>query len=134
MVQLTKPQTEAYLEDRRQKGFNAVIIDLIERGHGGPENAAGDAPFPSETDWSPPNEAYFAHADWVIDTAAAKGMLVLLAPAYLGLNCGYEGWCEQMLAQSVSEMHDYGHYLGNRYRTRKNVLGWNGGDGRRRIQ
>ena len=62
---------ELYLENRRQKGFNAVIVDLIERGYGGPENAEGNAPFPSETDWSPPNDAYFAHADWVIDTAAA---------------------------------------------------------------
>jgi hypothetical protein len=128
MVQLTKAETEAYLEDRRQKGFNAVLVNLIERAFGGPENAEGNAPFPAEDDWSPPGEAYFAHVDWVIDAAAAKGMLVLLAPAYIGRNCGSQGWCQQMLDQSVTAMGDYGRYIGNRYRTRANVLWVNGGD------
>ena len=42
MVELTEPEVEAYLEDRRQRGFNTVLVNLIERGFGGPENAAGE--------------------------------------------------------------------------------------------
>ena len=45
-------------------------------------------------------------------------MLVLLTPAYLGFDCGSQGWCQQMLDQPVSAMTTYGRYLGDRYRTR----------------
>jgi hypothetical protein len=128
MVKLTQAQTADYLEDRRQRGFNAVLVNLIERGEGGPENAAGDAPFASEDDFSEPNDAYFDHADWVIDLAAQKGMFVVLTPAYLGFQCGSQGWCQQMLDQSVSAMREYGRYLGNRFAGRPNVLWVHGGD------
>src|SRR5690606_29121155 len=30
IVQLTKEETEEYLENRRQKGFNAILVNLIE--------------------------------------------------------------------------------------------------------
>lgn len=128
MVVPTQQEAEAYLEDRHQRGFNTVLVNLIERGFGGPENAAGDPPFIPANDFTAPNEAYFAYADWLIDRAAAKGMLVLLTPAYLGIQCGSQGWCEQMLDQPVSAMTTYGRYLGDRYRTRNNVLWVNGGD------
>jgi hypothetical protein len=128
MVVPTEQEAEAYLENRRQKGFNAVLVNLIERGFGGPEDAAGNPPFLTPNDFTTPNEAYFAHADRVIDMAAAKGMLVLLTPAYLGIQCGSQGWCEQMLDQPVSAMTTYGRYLGNRYRSRRNILWVHGGD------
>jgi hypothetical protein len=128
MVALTQQQTEDYLEDRRQRGFNTVLVNLIERGFGGPANAEGELPFDPADDFTAPNEDYFAHADWVIDRAAAKGMLVLLAPAYLGVNCGSQGWCEQMLDQPVSAMQTYGRFLGDRYGNRDNILWVHGGD------
>ena len=99
-----------------------MLVNLIERGFGGPENAEGEPPFLTPNDFTTPNEAYFAHADWLIDRAAAKGMLVLLTPAYLGIQCGSQGWCEQMLDQPVSAMTTYGRYLGSRYADRTNIL------------
>ena len=72
MVELDEPQAETYLEDRRQRGFNAVLVNLIERGFGGPANAGGPATFRPENDFTSPNEAYFAHVDWVIDRAARR--------------------------------------------------------------
>jgi hypothetical protein len=128
MVVPTAEEAEAYLEQRRQLGFNTVLVNLIERGFGGPENAEGEPPFIPANDFTAPNEAYFAYADWLIDLAAEKNMLVLLTPAYLGLQCGSQGWCEQMLDQPVSAMTEYGHFLGDRYKNRKNILWVNGGD------
>jgi hypothetical protein len=128
MVELTKPEVEAYFEDRREKGFNTVLVNLIERGFGGPANREGALPFVPSNDFTAPNEAYFAHADWVIDTAAANDILVLLTPAYLGFDCGDQGWCQQMLAQPLSAMTAYGQYLGERYKDRRNVLWVHGGD------
>jgi hypothetical protein len=128
MVELNTAQVETYLEDRRQKGFNTILVNLIERGFGGPANQNGDLPFVPADDFTSPNEAYFAHADQVIARAAEKGMLVLLTPAYLGFGCGSQGWCEQVLDHTVEEMRDYGRYLGARYAGYTNILWVHGGD------
>lgn len=128
MVNLDLAEVETYLEDRRQRGFNAVIVNLIERGFGGPSNRDGQPPFVPADTYSAPNPAYFAHADAVIDLAAAKGMLVLLTPSYLGAGCGTQGWCQQMLDEPVTAMTSYGHFLGDRYKDRTNIIWVNGGD------
>jgi hypothetical protein len=131
MVELSDAEVDTYLDDRRQKGFNAVLVNLIERGFGGPQlpaNQAGEEPFEPADDFDAPNDAYFAHADRVIDAAAARGILVLLTPAYLGFNCGDQGWCQQMLDESEATMRNYGRYLGDRYRNKGNVLWVHGGD------
>ena len=60
-------------------------------------------PSPLRGDFSTPNEIYFAHADWVINEAASRGLLVLLAPAYLGFGCGGEGWCQEMNANGATK-------------------------------
>ena len=75
-----------YLDDRSARGFNAVVINLIERlfAPSAPRNVFGDAPFHDPGRIREPNEAYFAHAAWVIGEAARRGLAVLLAPAYLG--------------------------------------------------
>ncbi len=130
MVMLTKPQVESYLDDRRQKGFNSVLANLIERGYGGPANLDGQLPFVPADDYTAPNQAYFAHADWVIDEAAERDMLVLLTPSYLGFGCGSSGWCEQMQAQSLDAMTAYGRFLGDRYAAKRNILWVHGGDSR----
>ena len=93
-----------------------------------PRNAYGDGPFTTPGDFSTPNETYFTHADWVINEAASRGMLVLLTPAYLGYGCGGEGWCQEMNANGTTKTFNYGVYLGNRYKNFKNVIWVHGGD------
>jgi hypothetical protein len=128
LVALNEAEAEHYFEDRRARGFNTVLVSLIDRS--GPANANGDPPFLTANDFTTPNEAYFAHVDRILDRAAAKNMLVALAPAYLGDDCGSDGWCQQILAQPVSAMESYGHFLGDRYRDRTNILWVHGGDTR----
>jgi len=71
---------EQYLKNRREKGFNAIIVNLLEHHFSlhPPLNLAGDAPFTTPGDFSTPNEKYFAHADWVIRKAAEYGMVVVI--------------------------------------------------------
>ncbi|MCW5978149.1 MAG: DUF4038 domain-containing protein [Bryobacteraceae bacterium] len=80
---LTKEEAEHYLEDRRKKGFNAIMVNLIEHFFQGPVNREGEGPFTPPGDFSKPNEKYFAHADWVLRRAAEKDIVVFLFPAYL---------------------------------------------------
>src|SRR5580765_888031 len=63
---LTNEEAERYLEDRKRKGFNSIIVNLIEHKDRGPVNRFGEGPFTSHADFTTPNEKYFEHADWVI--------------------------------------------------------------------
>lgn len=117
MTAVTKSQVEFFLEDRRQRGFNAVLVELIEQFFNGPVNQEGEGPFLVHPDFSTPNEAYFQHADWVINKAAEKGMVVFMTPAYLGFGCGNQGWCIEMAANGPTVMREYGRWVGARYRS-----------------
>ncbi len=55
-------------------------------------------------------------------------MVVLFFPAYLGFNCGAEGWCANMQAQTNTAMQNYGAFLGNRYKNQGNIIWVHGGD------
>lgn len=129
MAQPTNAQVQAYLDDRKAKGYNVIIVSLIEAAFAdnAPANALGDRPF-TGAPFATPNEAYFARADWIIEQAAARGITLLLAPAYVGYDCGWEGWCAQLQSASLSTMRGYGRFLGNRYKDHPNIVWLIGGD------
>ncbi|MGH6895128.1 MAG: glycoside hydrolase family 140 protein [Geminicoccaceae bacterium] len=143
IAQLTREEVDRYLDDRRARGFNTILVSLIENHYSAnpPANAYGERPFHDQrlvsllpfgtvTDFTTPNEAYFAHADWVLRRAAEEGFLVLLTPAYLG--CCSDGWYSEMVANGPSRLRQYGEYLGRRYRAFTNILWTHGGDTNRR--
>jgi hypothetical protein len=144
---LRREDVDLYLDDRRARGFNTILVSLIEHkfSSNAPANAYGDRPFHSEpfealaalddvvpflsfADYSRPNEAYFAHADWVLRRAAEKGFLVLLTPSYVGWEGGSQGWYRAMAANGPGRLRQYGEYLGRRYRDFGNVLWVHAGD------
>jgi hypothetical protein len=134
IVQLTKEEAEEYLENRRQKGFNAILVNLIEYYYADnpPNNRYGEAPFTTPGDFSTPNEAYFAHADWVIQKAMEKGILVVLNPCYTGYSSDFktsgDGWMKEILANGPEKCRDYGQYVGQRYKGYNHILWQAGGD------
>jgi hypothetical protein len=130
IVQLTRGEVDQYLEDRRQKGFNTILVELIEHffSTNPPNNAYGQGPFLVPGDFSTPNEAYFAHADYVITKASEKGMLVMLTPAYMGFQGGPEGWYQEMAANGETKLRAYGQYLANRFKAHDNIIWVQGGD------
>jgi len=134
MVQLTKEETEEYLENRRQKGFNAILVNLIEQFYADnpPKNKYGDEPFTTPGDFATANEKYFAHADWVIQKAKEKGILVVLNPCYTGFSPNFktarDGWVQATLANGPEKCRDYGRYIGRRYKNQTNIIWQAGGD------
>ena len=125
---LTRDEAELYLEDRRRKGFNSIIVNLIEHKFHGPVNRYGQAPFLVPGDFSTPNEAYFSHADWVIRKAGEKGIQVFLAPIYLGYIGTDEGWVDEALANGPAKCRAWGRYVGRRYAGLDNLVWLIGGD------
>jgi len=130
IAQLTREDAELYLEDRRARGFNTLLVSLLERrfASNSPANIYGDPPFLTPGDYATPNERYFAHADWVLRRAREKGFLVLLTPSYMGAGGGPEGWYREMAANGLDKLREYGRYLGRRYAGADNIIWVHGGD------
>ena len=129
LVGLGENEADEYLRDRKGRGFNTLIVNLIEHKFApkAPLNAYGERPFLSNG-FSAPNERYFARVDRVLSRAADYGFLVLLAPAYLGYEGGEEGWYVDMQRAGTDELRQYGRFLGARYRGWKNIIWLHGGD------
>ncbi len=127
-----------YLDERRALGFNTIMVNLLEHlfSSDPPRNLAGDEPFERPGDLGAPQEAYFAHADRVLDEAAARGFLVILAPTYLGYPIphypGYdgraEGWYDEILGAGIDGCRAWGEYLGRRFGRFDNLVWCIGGD------
>jgi hypothetical protein len=130
IVTLGKADASVYLRNRREKGFNAILVNLIEHKFckNPPRNAEGESPFTTPGDFSTPNERYFAHADWILREASKNGVYVLLAPIYLGYKGTNEGWSKELMALSPDKCLEYGRYLGQRYRDFDNIIWVMGGD------
>ena len=129
-VQLTREDVDVYLENRRLKGFNTILMNLIEHEFAThpPLNAYGVGPFLVPGDFSMPNETYFEHVEYVISRAAAEGFLVILFPAYMGFGGGEQGWYREMQANGVTKLRAYGQYVANRFRSYDNIVWAHGGD------
>jgi hypothetical protein len=130
--QLSLAEAETYLDNRAAKGYNAVIVNLIEAAFAdrAPANQAGNPPFmtPGNLSTASGATAYWSHADAVIRAARDRGIVVFLYPMYVGYQCGSEGWCSVLQANSLANCTAYGEFLGNRYRDYDNIVWVIGGD------
>ena len=132
LFRLTLPEAEEYLADRKAKGFSALQVMMT--GFMGMENREGQAPFGADLDLSKPNEAFFAHADKVIQKASDMGMLLMIAPLWSGC-CG-EGWAgreqdgrlKPLNANGPEKAYQWGRWLGERYGKHDNIAWLMGGD------
>ena len=124
IAQLNQADVTTYLDDRQAKGFNTLLVNVLEHkfATNAPRNIYGVGPFTTPGDYSTPNEAYFAHVDWVIQQAAAHGMVVLLAPSYAGYDGGDQGWYQEMVANGTTKLRNYGRFLGQRYGNYSNIV------------
>lgn len=130
IAQLSKEDAERYLERSHKLGFNAIIVNLLEHAYSdnAPRNHEGAAPFKTPDDFSTPNEAYFAHADWVLNKAQEKGLLVLLFPTWSAAAKAKGGWNREILDNGPEKCRAFGRYLGKRYQDVPNIIWGHGGD------
>jgi hypothetical protein len=127
-----------YLDDRRAKGFNTLIVNLVEHRFSvdPPRDRYGHEPFGDPTDMATPQEAYFDHAARVLEACRDRGFAVVLCPAYLGhrqlaqggMSPHAEGWYEEVVATGTDGCRRYGEYLGKRFGHLGNLIWCLGGD------
>ena len=131
-AKLNRQEVQTYLENRRQKGFNviqAVLLwslpqsniykdsALIENDPGMPLTTPGNNPqIESKYD-------YWDHIDYVVDTAAQKGIYIAMVPVW-GSNVRKGHFF------TVEKARAYGKWLAERYRNKPNIIWINGGDTR----
>lgn len=129
IADLTRKEADLYLRDRKARGFNTLLVNLLEHlfARNAPANAYGDLPFSGEA-FGTPNEAYFSHADWVLERACELGFVVLLTPAYLGYGGEHHGWYREMEASGGQKLRSYGRFVGQRYGSLGNIVWVQGGD------
>jgi uncharacterized protein DUF4038/collagenase-like protein with putative collagen-binding domain len=129
IIQLTSAQMDTYLQDRIARGFNTVIVELIEHlfGAHSPNNIDSVAPF-TGANFTTPNPTYFASADHFIQKAESLGITVILFPLYIGFSGTEEGWDTEIAAASTGDMQTWGEYCGNRYKNYNNIIWCIGGD------
>lgn len=138
--QLTRDETEMYLEKRCQQGFNAITVDAIPYSewsdHVAEKDREGNPPFLKPGDFATPNDAYFDRLGWLIELAGRKGMLVFLSAADLGwatlnkpqVNAHDGMWHAQYKTNGPQKCYRYGRYLGRHFGKFKNILWLLGGD------
>ncbi len=123
---LNKQETEKYLENRRAKGFTVIqAVALAELDGLNTPNAEGNRPL-IDNDPLKPNEAYFAHVDWVIRKAAEKGIFIGLLPTWG--DKWNKKWGQGPQVINPENARAYGKFLGNRYKNYPNIIWILGGD------
>lgn len=134
-VALDLKETEQYLKNRQEKGFNTITVNLIEHWFSGETlaypaasmNREGHFPFIQYLpgivpDFTFPDEEYFRHVDKVLRLALKYGFLVMMTPAYMGYEGQKEGWYNEVLANGDARCREYGRYLGRRYAGFPNIV------------
>ena len=136
-VALDTAETAYYFKKRRDQGFNAVTVNLLEHWFKGETlaypaasmNKAGSYPFreflrEGIPDLASPNEDYFVHVDRVLRIAQRYGFLVMMTPAYMGYEAAglQEGWYRDVLENGPDRCRKYGKFLGRRYADYPNVV------------
>ncbi len=123
---LNREEVERYLQDRADKGFNAIQVMGISEFDGlTAPNPYGAVPF-ENLDPTRPNDAYFRHLDYVVERAAARGMWTVLLPTWAD-KVGPKLWGTDPEVFTPENAEPYGRYLGERYRDAQ-VIWCLGGD------
>ncbi len=124
---LDKKETEHYLRNRSDKGFN--VVQCVLPGLMGLQfpNRGGDLLF-DNMDPSKPNEKYLKHVDWVIDKANELGLNLAILPIWgRQIEIEHPGLENQKVFDEV-KAYNFGVYLGSRYKDHANIVWVLGGD------
>ena len=122
-----KTETEIYLKDRKEKGFNVIqAVVLAELDGLNTPNTEGEIPL-INNDPHRPNEAYFRHVDWVIQKAEELGMYIAVLPTW-GDKWNKRWGVGPMIFDIPEKARKYGKWIGQRYKDQPNIIWILGGD------
>ncbi len=122
---LNREEARSYLEDRARKGFTVIqAVVLAELGGLDVPNPYGHLPL-IDKDPARPNEPYFQHVDFIVNTAEQLGLFVGMLPTW-GSHWKRVGRSAPP-PFNAENARIYGRFLGARYRD-KPIIWILGGD------
>ncbi|MGQ9479308.1 MAG: glycoside hydrolase family 140 protein [Thermoproteota archaeon] len=122
---LTREEARLYIRDRALKGFNVIqAVVLAELDGLTFPNPYGDLPL-QDNDPTRPNEPYFEHVDYVVETANQYGLYVGMLPTWGDKVNKKWGTGPEIFTPKNAIV--YGEFLGRRYRD-KGIIWILGGD------
>lgn len=123
---LDREEAEKYLENRRAKGFTVIqAVVLAELDGLNVPNPYGERPL-MDHDPARPNEAYFEHVDYIVETAREKGLYIGMLPTWG--DKWNKRWGTGPKIFTPESARSYGRFLGNRYQDYPNIIWILGGD------
>ncbi len=124
---LNREEADTYLQRRVKQGFTVIqAVALAELAGLSVPNPYGELPL-KNNDPAQPNDAYFRHVDYIIDRAAELGLHIGLLPTW-GDKVFKNTWGAGPEIFTPASARVYGRWIGDRYRTRKNIIWILGGD------
>ncbi len=123
ILQLNVADSEIYLADCEAKGFNSIILNLIDHqfADNPPNNQFGVGPFSGTPFQSSVNQSYFDYAKAFVNRAAQHGIVCHIDPCYLGFLGGSQGWYADIEAASSVQAQAWGAYVGSQFASIDNV-------------
>lgn len=128
---LTRAEVKTYFENRRAKGFNVVQCCVVQFLNdksitGSPALVGEDLTKLNVTPGADPADPaqydYWDHVDYVVDTAAANGIHVAIAPVWSHM--------VRRTPLTAAQVRPYIEQVAKRYKDRANVIWLNGGSAR----
>jgi hypothetical protein len=111
---LSREDAERYLKNRADRRFTVIqAVVLAELDGLWTPNANGDRPL-VDNDPMKPNEAYFAHVDWIVARANALGLYIGMLPTWGDKWNKKWGVGPEIFTPENAEA--YGEWIGRRYR------------------
>jgi len=132
---LSREEAELYLDNRAERGFNVIqAVALAEFEGVATENAYGRLPLTRDASgrWDPSRPDvggeydYWAHVDFVVDAAAARGLYVAVLPTWG--DKWNKMWGKGPEIFDAENAYAFGTWLGARYKDRPNLVWVLGGD------
>lgn len=124
---LNREQADNYLKKRAAQGFTviqAVVLAEMDGLH--TPDPYGNRPLLND-DPAKPNEAYFKHVDYIIDKANEYGLAIGLLPTW-GDKIFKGTWGKGPEIFTTANAKQYGTWLANRYKNKRNIIWILGGD------
>lgn len=123
---LNREEVDTYLENRRAKGFTVIqAVVLAELDGLDVPNPYGETPL-IENNPAKPNEAYFQHVDYIVETAKEKGLYIGMLPSWG--DKWNKRWGVGPEVFTPENARAYGRFLGKRYDDDPNIIWILGGD------
>ncbi len=111
------------MDDRVAKGFNTLLLELLDDSRIPSRDGYGNAAFQTDTDLTRPVEAYWKYAEQVVEEAEKRGLFVIHSELWYGAGAGL--WMHHV---KPDKARVYGAFVGQRFARFKNLMWMHAGD------